>query len=209
MASKLRQNCIRDGSDTHLEAGSVVNKGCTMPADGDLHFIRLAEMCRFQRLVSFDEDVNHIQWNHSLTPGTRHIRIHDGNDGLGTFDGCQRRIDGSSQRYVAVLVGRTYLDHCYITRQSPTSVKLLCLAQEYRNVIRVACLNAFADIGSDKEGLMEEDSVKFRVSIGSRTFGVKMMDTYVFKFPALSSCTEGVYQYSWGACHAAQMDMVA
>ena len=97
MASELGENCVRNGSDAHLETCSVVDKGCAMLSDGDLHLVRLTEMCRFERLVAFHEYVDHVEWNHRLTPCARHIRVNHGDDGLRTFDGSEGRIDRGSE----------------------------------------------------------------------------------------------------------------
>ena len=66
---------------------------------------------------------------------------------------------------------------------------ILGLAQENRDVVRVACLNTLAHICSHKECLMEEDSVELRVGVWCRTFCVKVMYAYITKFSCLSSCT--------------------
>jgi len=108
-----------------------------------------------------------------------------------------------------MLVRRTYLDHRHIASECSAAVKFLGFAQKDRNVVRVSCLDALADIGSDKECLMEEDSVKLGISVWSWPFRMKMMDAYILKFPPFSACAECIDKYAWRTCHTAQMNMVA
>ena len=93
VTAQLCENGIRNGSDTHLEAGSVVNEGCTMLSDSGFHLVRLAEMSRFKRLVSFHEYIYHIHRDHSITPGAWYVRIHHSYYCAGTFDSCKSSID--------------------------------------------------------------------------------------------------------------------
>ena len=87
MPAELCEDCVRDGSDAHLEAGTVIDKCSTVLSYRDLHFIRIAEMRRLERVVSFHEYIYHIHRNHRISPGARHIRVHDGDHGLCAFDG--------------------------------------------------------------------------------------------------------------------------
>ena len=180
-----------------------------MLSDRDLDIVRRAEVCRFKRLVAFHEDVYHIERNHSLSPCTRHIRVHHGDDSLGTFDGSQGRVYGCSERYISVLVRRTYLDHRHIAAQGSAAVQLLGFAEEDRNIVCVAGLDALADIGSDKECLMEEDSVILRICVWRWTLGMQMMYADILKFTPVTSGAKSFNQHPWGTCHAAEMHMVA
>ena len=108
-----------------------------------------------------------------------------------------------------MLVRRTYLDHCHIAAESSATVQLLCLAEEYRDIVRISCLHALADIAAYEECLMEEYPAELRISIWRRPFGVKMVDAYILKFSCLSSSAEGFNENAWCACNAAEVDMVA
>ena len=187
--AKLCEDCVRDGSDTHLETCSVVNKGSAMLSDSDFHFIGFAEMCRLKRFVTFDEYVNHIHRNHGLSPRAWNVWIDYCDHCLCAFYCSECSIDRRSEGYVSVLVRRTHLDHRHIAWECSASVKFLGLAQENRDVVRVACLNTLAHICSHKECLMEEDTVELRVGVWCRTFCVKVMYAYITKFSCLSSCT--------------------
>ena len=209
MVSELCEHSVRDGSDTHLETCSVVDKSCTMLSDGDFHIVRLAEVSWFERFVAFHEYVDHIHRNHGLSPCARNVRVYDCDYSLCAFDGCKRSIDRCSERYISVLVRRTNLDHGNVASEGAATVELLCLAEEYRNVVCISGLHSFADIGSDEECLMEEDSVIFRIGIWCRAFCMEMVDAYILKFSGITSSAESLDQYLWSACYAAQMDVVS
>ena len=209
VTSELRQHCVRNGSDTHLEACSIIDERCTMLSYGDFHIVRLAEMSRFQRFVSFDEDVNHIHRNHCVSPCTRNIRIYYRDNCLCAFYCCKCRVNGSSERDVSVLVRRTYLDHGNVATQGSASVQFLSFAEEYRNIVRISGLYALADVATDKECLVEEYSAEFRICVWSRSFGVEVMDPDILKLTGFASRTKCIYKHSWSACNTAQMNVVA
>jgi hypothetical protein len=56
---------------------------------------------------------------------------------------------------------------------------------------------------------MEKYTVKFRVSVWSRSFSMEMVDADILKFSGLSSCTECIDEDSWGTCDTAKMNVVA
>ena len=108
-----------------------------------------------------------------------------------------------------MLVRRTYLYHSHIAWKSTASVQLLCLAQEYRDIVGISRLYRLAYVGSDEESLMEEDTVKFRVGIRCRTFCVKMMDTNVLQLSSFTSCAKCIDEYFRCTCDAAEMNVVS
>ena len=108
-----------------------------------------------------------------------------------------------------MLVRRTYLNHRHVAAESSATVKFLCLAQKYRDVVRISCLHAFADIAAYEECLMEEDAAEFRIGIWSRAFRVEMVYPYVLEFSCFSSSAQSLDEYTWRACNAAKMYVVA
>ena len=138
MAAQLRQNGIRKSPDPELQAGSVFNQFRTVAPYGLLYFIRLAEIALDERSVVAYEKVYGRQRNHSLTPRPRHIGIHYGNHGLGTFDGGKSCVHRGPEGYESVFVGRANLYHRNIAGQGTAAVEFLGLAQEDRNVVAFA-----------------------------------------------------------------------
>ena len=122
MISELGKDCIRNGTDTHLKTCSVVDERRTMLSYGNFHFIRLAEMCRLQWRVSLYKDIDHFHRDHCLAPCSRNILIYNRDDSLCTFDCSQSRVNRCSQRYITMLVGRTYLYHSDVARKRATSI---------------------------------------------------------------------------------------
>ena len=55
-------------------------------------------------------------------------------------------------------------------------------AKENGDVVCQSFLHALPDIGPNKEGVMLENALKFRVHVRSGAFGVKMVDVNVFQF---------------------------
>jgi hypothetical protein len=108
-----------------------------------------------------------------------------------------------------MLVRRTYLDHRDIASECSAAVKLLCLAEEYRDIVRVSGLDTLADVASDKESLMEEDAAELRIGIWSRSFRMEMVDAYILKFSCFTSSAEGFDKDTWSAGNAAEVDMIA
>ena len=135
VASELCKHGVRDGSDAHLEACSVVDELCAVLSYGDLHFVRFAEVSRFERLIAFHEYVDHVHRDHRLAPCARDVRVHDCDHCLCAFDRGESRVYRCSERYIAVLVRRTYLDHRHIARKRAATVQLLGLAEEHRNIV--------------------------------------------------------------------------
>ena len=203
MVSELSENCVRDRSDAHLEACTVVDEGCAMLSDRDFDFVRVAEMSRLERLVSFHEDVDHVHRDHSVTPCARYVRIDYGDDCLCAFYGREGCVYRRSERYISMLVRRAYLDHCDVAAECSASVQLLRLTEEYGDVVRISCLNALAHVSSDEERLVEEDSAEFRICVRRRAFCMEMVDADILEFSSVSSFAKCVDKDSWGACHAA------
>jgi hypothetical protein len=56
---------------------------------------------------------------------------------------------------------------------------------------------------------VEEYSFKLRIRIWGLTFCVEMVDAYILQFPGLSSLAEGLDKYTWCACYAAEVNVVA
>ena len=135
VASELCEHGVRDGSDAHLEACSVIDELSTVLSDGDLHFVRFAEVSRFERLVTLHEYVDHVHRDHCLTPCARNVRVHDCDHCLCTFYCGESCVYRCSERHIAVLVRRTYLYHCDIARECTAAVQLLGLAEEYRDIV--------------------------------------------------------------------------
>ena len=209
VVSELSENCVRDRSDAHLEACTVVDEGCAMLSDRDLDFVRVAEMSRLERLVSFHEDVDHVHRDHCVTPCARYVRIDYGDDCLCAFYGREGCVYRRSERYISMLVRRAYLDHCDVAAECSASVQLLRLAEEYRDVVRISGLDALAHVSSDEERLVEEDSAEFRICVRRCAFCVEMVDAHILKLSCLTSSAKCLDEETWGACNAAQMNMVA
>ena len=79
-------------SYAHLEAGTVFYEFRAVLSDGSLDFVRFAEMGFFQRSVVFHEDVYHVERDHGLSPGSRHIGVDHCDYRSGAFYGGKRRI---------------------------------------------------------------------------------------------------------------------
>ena len=108
-----------------------------------------------------------------------------------------------------MLVRRTYLDHSHVASECSAAVKLLCLAEEYRDVVRISCLDALADIATHDACLVEEDAAEFRICVWGRSFGVEVVDAYILKFTCLASAAKRLDKNAWSAGNAAQMDVVS
>ena len=209
MASQLRENCVRNGSDAHLEACTILDERSAMLSDRCLHLVRLAEMSRLKRCRILYEDIYHVHRDHGLSPRARDVRIYYRDYGLCAFDGREGSIDRCAQRYESVLVRRAYLDHRDVAAESSASVELLRLAEEYRDVVGIAGLDALAYVRTYEEGLMEENSVVLFVCIWCGSLGVEVMDAYILKFSCVTSSAEGLDKNLRCACNAAEMDVIA
>ena len=80
---------------------------------------------------------------------------------------------------------------------------------KYRNVVGISGLYALAHVRSNKECLVEEDTIELRVCVWSRALCVEMVDAYVAQFSCLTSGTKCINKYSWRTCNAAQVYVVA
>ncbi len=209
VASELGKYGVRYRADSHLQAGSVLNKGGAMLTYSCFRFIRLAEMRRLKRCVAFHEDVYEIHRYHRLSPCPRHIGVHDCYYGLGAFDCRESRIYGGAERNEAVLVRRADLNHCHVAPQCSASVEFLRLAEEYRNIVGISALDSLAYIRSYEKALMKENPVKLRVGIWCGAFCVKVVDADILKFTSFPSFAESVNKQPWCACDTAQMHMVS
>lgn len=165
-------------------------------------------MCRFERSVVLDELVNHGHRDDGVSPCSRNISVHYCDDGLRTLDGGKSGIHRSAERNVAVLVHRRYLNHGDVARKDTAAVELLCLAQKDWNVVGPTCLHVFADIAAYKESLMEESALKTLFGVRSRTFGMEVMDAYVFQFAGFSAAAESLNEHLRCAGNTAQMNVV-
>ncbi len=209
VSSELGKHGVRYRPDSHLQAGSVLNKGGAMLSNRYFRFIRLAEMRRLKRCVAFNKYVYEVHWYHRLSPCPRHIGVHDGYYGLSAFDCRESRIYGSAERNVAVLVRRADLNHRNVAPQCSASVEFLCLAEEHRNIVGISALDSLAYIRSYEKALMKENPVKLRVGIWCGAFCVKVVDADILKFTSFPSFAESVNKQPWGACDTAQMHMVS
>ena len=108
-----------------------------------------------------------------------------------------------------MLVRRTNLNHGNIAWEGAAAVQPLGFAQKNGDVVRITALNAFADICSDEEALMEEYAVVFRIGIRCRTFRMQVMDIHVMQFTGIPAAAERINQKSRCARNAAEMDMVS
>ena len=209
MAAQLAENRIRNGPDAHLERCAVLDQRGAVLADGRLDLVRLGEFRFDQRGVVLHEEVDLRGVDHGLTEGARNVFVHHGDHIIGALHGRQRGVDGGSERYEAVFVGRADLDHRHVARNGSAAVQTLCLAQENRNVIGIAALGYLADVRTHEEGVELEYAFEFRIGVGSGTLRVQVMDVHVLQFSGLAAFAHGVDQALGSRCHRAEVDMVA
>ena len=209
MASQLCQHGIGNGADAHLERRAVLDQRGAVLADGRLDLVRLGEFRFDQRGVVLHEEVDLRGVDHGLTEGARNVFVHHGDHIIGALHGRQRGVDGGSERYEAVFVGRADLDHRHVARNGSAAVQTLCLAQENRNVIGIAALGYLADVRTHEEGVELEYAFEFRIGVGSGTLRVQVMDVHVLQFSGLAAFAHGVDQALGSRCHRAEVDMVA
>ncbi len=129
MAAQLAENRIRNGPDAHLERCAVLDQRGAVLADGRLDLVRLGEFRSISGVSSCTKksifDIGIMAW-----PNARERLVHHGDHIIGALHGRQRGVDGGSERYEAVFVGRADLDHRHVARNGSAAVQTLCLAQE-------------------------------------------------------------------------------
>ena len=107
-----------------------------------------------------------------------------------------------------MLVHRTDLNHGDIAWQGTAAVQPLGFAQENGDIVRITALNAFADICSDEEALMEEYAVVLRIGVRCRTFGVQVMDMHIMQFTGIAAAAERIDENLRCTRNAAEMNVI-
>ena len=208
VVTQLGEHGVRDGTDTHLQAGAVFHEVGAVDTDLGLDLGRLGEVGRHQRRIVFHEEVDHAGRDDGVTPGAWDVFVDHGDHRLCTFDSSQGRIDRSTQGDIPVFVDGRHLDHRHVAGQDTAAVELLRLAQEDGNVVGPAGLDILADIAAHEEGLVEERAIEAFLGVGRFPFGVEVMDADILEFAGLATTAEGLNEYLRGAGHAAQMNVV-
>ena len=121
---------------------------------------------------------------------------------LGRLDSRYGAVDGCAQRDHAVLIGKGDLDHCHVAGKRAAAVELLRFSKMDRKIVGPAGVDVGPYIGTHEKALVEENADIALLAVGSRSFGVEMVEMEILNFTGIGPPAEGGNECVGNACYA-------
>ena len=125
----------------------------------------------------------------------------------GSVNGCDGAVNRCAETDHSVAVGAGYVHECRCELDMSLPVESWSLSEMHGKVIRIACIYILPYIRSDKETLVEEDTLIPLLAVWCGSFSVEMMEAQVLYIACVGSAAKRLYENVRHARDTAQVDM--
>ena len=206
VARKLGRQGVRERTYAHLYAVAVLHERGAVLSDQHLGGRWFGEIGRHERGVVAHQVVELVEVQ-QVAVCERHIGVDDSDYKLRGFHGRYRAVHRGSEADIPVLVGKGDVDQRGPELDAAVAVELLALSEMHGEIVGVAPVDILPDVRAHEEALLEEDSFVGGVAVGSRSFGMEMMEMQVGHIPCVGAAAECADQAMRHAGDAAEVDM--